>query len=260
MRIVNSLITVLALSLTSLSIGCAIGTDEIEDEYSDAESSAAAPGKLDLYRSGDNQWRFRVNSGNGRILMSSEAYTTRTNAINGILSVLDNGVDPAMYTLNQSTANGKYNLRLRAANHQIIAFTQQYSTKASAKRAIGSCVNAITSYLDRAESNTGARVNVKATATGKWHFNIHGQDGSILLLSEQYSTEALAWNGAFAVQAAAANDRAFTVKTATDGRPYFTITAQNGQIVAVSKLFAVRTDIEAAVASTKAMLASLDIL
>jgi hypothetical protein len=147
MRNINSLITVLCLALAPLTIGCAAGGDELADEYADAESSASLPGKIDLYQSSDSQWRFRVVAGNGRTLLSSEAYVSKAGAENGIASVLENGVDPAQYQLNQ-TASGKYNLRLRAANHEIIAFTQQYSTKSSATRAIGSCVRAIETYLD----------------------------------------------------------------------------------------------------------------
>src|SRR5690349_16149174 len=132
MRNINSLITVLALSFATLSVSaCATSGDEqMGDEYSDAESNASSPGKLKLWQSTDGQWRFHVVSGNGRTLLTSEGYTSRTGAVNGILSVLDNGVDPAMYQVNK-TATG-YNLRLRAANWETIAFTQVYSTKSSA--------------------------------------------------------------------------------------------------------------------------------
>ena len=110
-------------------------------------SSATAPGKVDLYQSTDSQWRFRIVAGNNRVLLSSEAYVSKQGAENGIASVLENGVDPAQYQLNQ-TASGKYNLRLRAGNYEVIAFTQSYSTKSNATRAIGSCVRAIETYLD----------------------------------------------------------------------------------------------------------------
>jgi uncharacterized protein len=260
MRSINSLITVLALSFASISaVGCATSGDQVDDEYADAESNASAPGKLDLYQSTDSQWRFRVSSGNGRVLMSSEAYSSRTNAINGALSVLENGVDPLQYQLNQG-ANGKYNLRLSAANAETIAFSQQYSTKSSAKRAIGSCVSAVTTYLDAKEASSSARVAVEAGASGQFHFNIHGADGSVLLMSEHYSSEALAWNGAFAVQDAAAVDGAFRFKTAADGRAYFTINALNGQIVAVSKMFDTQGAAEQGAADAKGMLAALDVL
>src|SRR4051812_31634478 len=124
MRNINSLITVLALSFASISAtGCATSGDEINDGTSDAESNASAPGKVDLWKSEDGQFRFHVVSGNGRILLTSEAYTSRTGALNGLLSVLDNGVDPAQYLLNK-TETGKYSLHLRAGNYETIAFTQ----------------------------------------------------------------------------------------------------------------------------------------
>lgn len=148
MRKLNSLLTVLVLSFATLTaVGCAAGGDDLGDEYGDSESSVSAPGKIDLYQSTDGQWRFRVVAGNGRTLISSEAYVSKQGAENGIASVLENGVDPAQYQLNQ-TASGKYNLRLRAGNYEVIGFTQQYATKSSATRAIGSCVRALETYLD----------------------------------------------------------------------------------------------------------------
>jgi uncharacterized protein YegP (UPF0339 family) len=147
MRSLNNIITVLFLSFATLSaVGCAAGGDEYA-ESGDEESSATAPGTVELYQSSDSQWRFRVVAGNHRVLLSSEAYVSKQGAENGLASVLENGVDPAMYQLNQ-TAAGKWNLRLRAANHEVIGFTQSYSTKSNATRAIGSCVRAIETYLD----------------------------------------------------------------------------------------------------------------
>lgn len=147
MRSFNTVLTVLALSFASITaVGCAAGGDEAS-QLDDADSNATAPGKIDLYQSTDSQWRFRVVAGNGRILLSSEAYVSKQGAQNGIDSVLENGVDPAQYVLNLG-ASGKYNLRLRAGNYEVIAFTQSYSTKSNATRAIKSCVAAITTYLD----------------------------------------------------------------------------------------------------------------
>lgn len=260
MRHLHSLITVLALSFASFSAtGCAISTDEMVDEYGDAESSASSPGKVDLWQSEDGQFRFHVVSGNGRVLLTSEGYTSRTGALNGLLSVLDNGVDPAMYLVNQ-TASGRFSLHLRAANNETLAFTQPYTTKSNATRAITSCVNAVTSYLDRLESNvTGARVAVNEGTSG-FHFNVHAQNGQVVLSSESYSTKAAAWNGAFAVQAAASNDGAFAIKMATDNRFYFTLTAENGQIVGVSQLYTTKASAEAGIASVKTVLATIDLI
>ncbi|HSD87808.1 MAG TPA: YegP family protein [Kofleriaceae bacterium] len=259
MRNINSLITVLALSFATLTAaGCASTGDEMGDEYSDAESNASAPGKLDLWQSADSQWHFHVVSGNGRTLLTSESYTSRTGALNGVLSVLDNGVDPAQYQVNKVT-NG-YNLHLRAGNYETIAFTQTYTTKSSATRAITSCVRAITSYLDVQESTTaGARVEVAETNAG-FRFNVHAQNGETVLSSESYTTKAAAWNGAFAVQAAAANAAAFTIKLATDGSFYFTLTADNGQIVGVSQMYTTRASAQAGIASVQSLMADMDLI
>lgn len=259
MRTINSLITVLALSLGSFSVGCATSGDEMTDEYADAESSASAPGKLNLWKSSDGQFRFNVVSGNGRTLLTSEGYTSRTGALNGVLSVLDNGIDPAMYKLNQ-TASGKWSLHLRAANYETIAFTQAYTTKYSATRAINSCVNALTSYLDKVEANTtGARVEVLESQAG-FRFNLHAKNGEVVLSSESYTTKAAAWNGAFAIKDAAGNEGAFAIKTSTDERFYFTLTAENGQVVGVSQLYTTKAAAEGGVASVKGLLAAMSLL
>ncbi len=259
MRNINSLITVLALSFASFSaVGCATSGEEMGDEYSDAESNASAPGKVDLWQAADG-WHFHVVSGNGRTLLTSEAYKARTGALNGILSVLDNGVDPAMYETNK-TANGKYNLRLKAANHEIIAFTQAYATKSSATRAIGSCVNAVTSYLDRLESNTtGARVEVLESDAG-FRFNLHAKNGEIVMSSESYTTKAAAWNGAFAIQTAATNSAAFTLKTSTDSRFYFVLKAENGQVIGVSQMYTTKSAAQAGITSVQTLLEGMDLL
>jgi uncharacterized protein YegP (UPF0339 family) len=261
MRKINSLITVLALSFASISaVGCATSGDEFEDEYSDAESNASTPGKVQLWKSSDSQFRFHVVSGNGRILLTSEGYTSRTGALNGILSVLDNGVDPAMYLLNK-TPTDRYSLHLRAANWETIAFTQAYSTKSSAKRAITSCVNAVTSYHDKLESNTtGARVAVNEGSNGGFHFNVHANDGKIVLMSENYSSKAAAWNGAFAVKDASALASSFALKTSVDNRFYFTLTAQNGQIVGVSQMYSTEAAAAEGIASVKSLLGGMKLL
>ena len=262
MRNINSLITVLALSFATLSVtACATSGDEqSSDEYSDAQSDASAPGKVDLWQASDAQWHFHVVSGNGRTLLTSEAYTSRTGAINGLLSVVANGVDPAQYSLNQA-ANGGYNLRLKALNNEIIAFTQVYSTKSSATRAITSCVRAITSHLDVIEANTsGARVEVAAGATDGFHFNMVAQNGETVLSSQHYASEAAAWNGAYAVQVASTDATAFAVKTSTDGRFYFTLSADNGQIIGVSQMYTTKASAQAGISSVQGLMRGMQLL
>jgi len=255
MRHLNSLLAALVLS-TSALVGCATQAD---DEVSDADSSATAAGKLDLWQANDG-WHFHLAAGNGAILLTSEAYASRTGAINGVLSLETNGVDPAQYSLKQA-ANGGYLLHLNAANNEIISFSQTYSSKSNATRAITSCVKAVTTYLDKQEANTtGARISVEQGSTNQFRFNLFAANGQVVLSSESYTTAAAAWNGAFAVQDAAALDSSFAILTAADGRFYFTLTAQNGQIVGISQMYTAKSSAQAGIASVKSTLTKLDIL
>jgi len=255
MRHLNSLLAALVLS-TSALVGCATQAD---DEVSDADSSATAAGKLDLWQANDG-WHFHLAAGNGAILLTSEAYSSRTGAINGVLSLETNGVDPAQYSLKQA-ANGGYLLHLNAANNEIISFSQTYSSKSNATRAITSCVKAVTTYLDKQEANTtGARISVEQGSTNQFRFNLFAANGQVVLSTESYTTAAAAWNGAFAVQDAATLDTSFAILTASDGRFYFTLTAQNGQIVGISQMYTTKASATAGIASVKATLAKLAII
>jgi uncharacterized protein YegP (UPF0339 family) len=254
----NSLITALVLAFAPTAIvGCASTGDDMTD-VDDADSTAA--GKFDVWQASDGQFHFHLKSGNGSILLTSEAYTSRTGAINGVLSTLNNGVDTAQYAAIQAS-NGGYLLHLKAANGETISFSQVYSTKSNATRAINSCVHAVTTYLDKLEANTsGARVSVEQGTTGAFRFSVFASNGQQVLSSESYTTAAAAWNGAFAVQDAAGDKANFAVKTASDGRYYFTLSALNGQVVGVSQMYTTSTAALKGETSVAATVKGIDIL
>ena len=257
MRNINSLITALVLSFSTVAaVGCAeIGSD---DDLSEVDGEAAAAGKLSFWKAGDG-FHFNLKSGNGAVLLTSEAYSSRTGAINGALSVLENGVDPAMYEVRQTTTG--WNLHLKAANHETIAFSQVYSTKSNATRAVTSSVKAVTTYLDRKESNTtGARVEVLQGASGQWRFNVHAKNGQVVLSSEQYSSEAAAVNGAVAVQTVGKDATAYTLLENSSKGWYFTVKADNGQIVGVSQQYTTKASAQSAITSLKGLLPDVQIL
>ncbi|MCX5747783.1 MAG: YegP family protein [Proteobacteria bacterium] len=258
MRTLHSLVTVLALSFSTLG-GCA--TTGAYDDVATAEDEAASAGKLALWQANDGQWHFHLKSGNGAILLTSEAYTSRTGAINGALSTLDNGVDPAQYKLSPATHG--YVLHLVAGNNEVISFSQVYATRSSATRAITSCVRATTSYLDKREAvTTGARVAVEQGAeSGQFHFNMFAKNGQIVVSSESYTTEAAAYNGAFAVQAEGQAASAYTVKANAAGTGfYFTVKANNGQIIGTSQQYTTRASAETAVTATMTLMPQISVL
>ncbi len=258
MRSLNSLVTALVLSFSTIAaVGCATtGADELGE----IEDEAATAGKLTFWKAENGQWYFNVKAGNHKILLTSESYTTRTGAITGALSVLENGVDPAQYAVNK-TATG-YNVHLKARNGESIAFTEVYVSKSNATRAVSASVRAVTSYLDKQAANTtGARVEVLFNeVTNKYRFNVHAKNGEIVLSSEQYTTESAAFNGAFAVQAVGTTDAAYTVKQNSAGGYYFTVSANNGEIIGVSEQYTTRAAAASTITSLKSFLPTITIL
>ncbi|HEV7556631.1 MAG TPA: YegP family protein, partial [Kofleriaceae bacterium] len=191
MRNLHSLIAAFVLSTSALVAGCAVQADDT----SDTDDAASAPGSFDLWQADDGQWHFHLVAGNGNTLLTSEAYTDRTGAINGVLSVEANGIENAKYQV-VAAANG-YLLHLVAGNGEVISSTQVYSTKSNATRAITSCVNAVTSYDTKFRNKTtGARVAVVLGDSGQWHFSVFAKNGQNVLSSESYASQAAAYNGA----------------------------------------------------------------
>ena len=254
MRSFRTLLTALVLSTATLA-GCAAGGPD--DSLTQTDDESTLPGSFDLWQSADG-WHFHLVAGNKRILLASEAYSSRTAALNGVLAVINDGVDPSMYQV-LPAAHG-YLLHLVAGNNEVIGFTQTYSTKSSATRAIGACVRAVTTYLDQVQAQTGARVEVTAGVTGTYHFNLFAGNGEIVMSSQAYSTEGAAYNGAFAAQDAALVATNFAVKTSTDGRFYFTLNADNGEVVGVSQMYTTKESAQAGIASVQTVLRSLDLI
>ena len=254
MRIAASL---LALILASSTFTACATTGE--DDVSEVDGEAASAGKLSFWQATDGQWHFNLKSGNGSILLTSEAYTGRTGAINGALSTLENGVDTAQYVV-KASANKGFVVTLKAANGQVISYSEVYSTKSNANRAITSSIKAVTSLLDKREAATGARTEVLVGETGKFRFNVFAKNGQIILSSEQYTTEAAAFNGAFAVQSEGQNASAYTLKENVSGGFYFNVKAQNGEIVGTSQQYTTKAAAQSAMTSLQSLLKTLVVL
>jgi len=254
MRNITSLITVLALSIIPVA---ACATDP-GDDYSDSDDETSAPGSFDMWQATDGQWHFHLVSGNGNILLASEAYTTRAAAINGILSVRSNGLDNGQYQM-EPAAHG-FLLHLLAANGQTIGFTEVYTTKTSAYRAITSCVRAVTSYNAKMTVTTGARVTVTQGASGQFHFNVFAKNGQIVLTSETYTDEANAWNGALSVQDNGVNSYSYEVNQSASGTFFFNLKAANGEIVGTSQQYTTAESAKTGRDALVALLPSIDII
>ncbi|AMY65387.1 YegP family protein [Enterobacter asburiae] len=94
-------------------------------------------GWFELSKSSDGQFRFVLKAGNGETILTSELYTSKSAAENGIASVRTNSPLDERYE-KKTASNGKYHFNLKAGNHQVIGSSQLYATEQSRDKGIAS--------------------------------------------------------------------------------------------------------------------------
>lgn len=256
----TGLLVSLALAFAPLSIGCAVddGSDPTVETASD---EVAIRPTFDLWK-GTGGWRFNFLASNGETLVSSQAYSSRTAALGGVLSVLDNGGIASRYEIKPS-ADGKAYFNLLAGNRKVIATSEIYATGENAQGGADATVRATAAYLEHWDTATGARFAVfEGSTAGKFYFRLHAKNGAVVLQSESYSSEAAALNGAFSVLdngTAASNYE--VVKTTTGSRYYLRLkSAANGQIIGTSEPYASKANATRARDAIVALLPEVELL
>ncbi|EMV7408290.1 YegP family protein [Enterobacter soli] len=94
-------------------------------------------GWFELSKSNDGQFRFVLKAGNAETILTSELYTTKSTAENGIASVRTNSPSDERYE-KKTAANGKFFFNLKAGNHQVIGTSQMYASEQSRDKGIAS--------------------------------------------------------------------------------------------------------------------------
>lgn len=93
-------------------------------------------GKYEIKKNA-GQFRFNLKAANGKIVLSSERYTTKESARSGIESVRKNGPSDGRYD-RRVAKNGEPYFVLLAANGEIIGRSETYSSRAAMERGIAS--------------------------------------------------------------------------------------------------------------------------
>ena len=93
--------------------------------------------KFELLSSRDNQTYFNLKAANGEIILTSEMYTSKGGAANGITSVKTNAPNDARYDRRTSEAGEPYFV-LKAANGEIIGRSEMYSSESGRDNGIQS--------------------------------------------------------------------------------------------------------------------------
>jgi uncharacterized protein YegP (UPF0339 family) len=114
------------------------------------EQAAPRRERFELFKGEDGQSYFHLRAGNGEILLGSQAYTATSSAKKGVASVQNNGKSAARFDVFEAV-NGKWGVRLVAANGEIVARGQMYASKSNATRAVNKLVEILSAGVQISE-------------------------------------------------------------------------------------------------------------
>jgi len=99
-------------------------------------------GTFEVYEDKSGKYRYRLKAGNGEIILTGEAYNTRSACIEGVESVKKNSqIDTAFEVYEDK--NGEFRFRLKASNGEIVGQGESYAAKSG-------CMNGIESVKKNA--------------------------------------------------------------------------------------------------------------
>jgi len=88
---------------------------------------AQMPGQFECYRVKAGEFRFRLVAGNGDIILSSDAYKSKTGCTKAIASVMANSSNPDNF-VREPTPRGSHRFNLVSLNGRIIATSQEFES------------------------------------------------------------------------------------------------------------------------------------
>ena len=248
----------LILSLNLFTTACDLSEETIDDQIGDSTSAVSGRPYFELWKTG-SRYYFHLSAENHEIILSSQSYSSRTAALAGILSVLDNAGYAERYDLREAQS-GEYYFNLKAANGRVIGTSEMYSTRQNAERGIAAVDNNAGDYVAYLAGRTGARFVVSEGTSGSFYFNLRAANGAVVLQSESYTSEAAAYNGTFSVAANGIDADNYDVRQANNGGYYFNIIASNGQVVGTSEVYSSKYNAERARDSIIALLPNVHLL
>ena len=93
------------------------------------------PGKFELLKAKDGEFRFVLKGANGEVILTSELYKHKESAEKGIASVKKNASEDKRYE-RKTSHSGKPFFVLKAGNHEVIGTSQMYKSAASMEEGI----------------------------------------------------------------------------------------------------------------------------
>jgi hypothetical protein len=94
-------------------------------------------GKFEIKRAKDGQFYFNLKARNGEIILTSETYTTKANAQNGVTSVMTNALLDQRFERKTSKSGEPYFV-LKAANREPIGVSEMYPSPSAMENGVES--------------------------------------------------------------------------------------------------------------------------
>ncbi|MCP4445424.1 MAG: YegP family protein [Myxococcales bacterium] len=246
------------LAIFVLALGMLGGACAPEQIGASANGVSGRP-SFELFEGHDGQYYFNLAATNHEIVLSSEGYASRTGALSGILSVLNNAGDGANYELREAT-NSQFYFVLQAQNGETIGMSELYSTKGNATQGIENTADVTDTYIAFLATRTGARFTILEGQNGLYYFNLKAANGEIVLQSQAYGSEAAAMNATFAIVDSGALKGSYDIEKAKEGQYYFNLKAANGEIIGTSEMYYSKSNAKRAVNSVIKLLPNVNIL
>lgn len=93
--------------------------------------------KFEIYQDKKGEYRFRLKSSNGQIILTGEGYSSKSACNNGVESVKKNAADDSKYVKLESKSGSPY-FNLKAGNNQVIGTSETYSSNNAMENGISS--------------------------------------------------------------------------------------------------------------------------
>ena len=105
-----------------------------------------------------------------------------------------------------------------------------------------------------------AQFEISKRGNGEFQFVLKAGNGQVILTSEGYAAKASCTNGIESVRKNSQDDARYDRKTASNGKPFFNLTATNGQVIGTSQMYADEGSRDGGIASvrTNAPTAAID--
>ena len=92
---------------------------------------------------------------------------------------------------------------------------------------------------------------ISKRTNGEFQFNLKANNGQVILTSEGYSSKSGCENGISSVKTNSLDDSKFDKKTSSNGKPFFNLKANNGQIIGTSEMYESTSGRDNGIASVK---------